>query len=231
MNIFVSVLIAVLAIAVGAVLGYFARQSIARKQADNIETTLQKRVSQVKKETDEMLAEAKKKADQLIESTNKETEAQKREIFNTERVLLKRENILGERISNLEEKENEFRQKVEKLKEVKASLETLREEVDTLIVIPNQRLMDVIGKPEYKTDSRFKTNEARIKKGNRAELNGQLLAAITTSLETAIITMLIRFLPLNFIRLTEVLLSQFSLNVWVKTEEFISSDLNSELFF
>jgi len=128
MSLFIPLLTGFLALATGAVLGYFARQSIARKQADNIETTLQKRISQVRKETEEMLAEAKKKADQLIESTNKETEAQKREIFNTERVLLKRENILGERISNLEEKENEFRQKVEKLKEVKASLETLKEE-------------------------------------------------------------------------------------------------------
>jgi len=127
-DLIVPILIAFIALVIGAVLGYFARQSIARKQVDNIETTLQKRISQVKKETEEMLAKAKEKADQTIESTNKETESQKREIFNTERVLLKREGLLGERLSNLEEKENEFRQKVEKLKEIKASIETLKEE-------------------------------------------------------------------------------------------------------
>ncbi len=37
--------------------------------------------------------------------------------------------------------------------------------------VPFERLMDAIGKPEYKTDPRFKTNEARIKKESRAELN------------------------------------------------------------
>lgn len=37
--------------------------------------------------------------------------------------------------------------------------------------VPFERLMDAIGKPEYKTDSRFSTNEARIKKENRKELN------------------------------------------------------------
>ncbi len=37
--------------------------------------------------------------------------------------------------------------------------------------LPFERLMDAVGKPEYKTDPRFKTNEARIKKENRAELN------------------------------------------------------------
>jgi len=34
-----------------------------------------------------------------------------------------------------------------------------------------ERLMDAIGKPEYKTDHRFSTNKARIKKESRKELN------------------------------------------------------------
>ncbi len=35
--------------------------------------------------------------------------------------------------------------------------------------------MDAIGKPEYKTDPRFRTNEARINKESRKELNRALL--------------------------------------------------------
>ena len=37
--------------------------------------------------------------------------------------------------------------------------------------VPFERLIDAIGKPELKTDPRFSTNEARIKKDSRAELN------------------------------------------------------------
>lgn len=37
--------------------------------------------------------------------------------------------------------------------------------------VPFERLMDAIGKPEYKTDPRFSTNEVRIKKESRKELN------------------------------------------------------------
>jgi formyl-CoA transferase len=37
--------------------------------------------------------------------------------------------------------------------------------------VPFERLMDAIGKPEYKTDPRFSTNEARVKAENRKELN------------------------------------------------------------
>ncbi len=40
--------------------------------------------------------------------------------------------------------------------------------------VPFERLMDAIGKPEYKTDPRFKTNQARIQKENRVELNRAL---------------------------------------------------------
>jgi len=36
---------------------------------------------------------------------------------------------------------------------------------------PFERLMDALGKPEMKSDARFKTNAARIKEENRAELN------------------------------------------------------------
>jgi formyl-CoA transferase len=37
--------------------------------------------------------------------------------------------------------------------------------------VPFERLMDAIGKPEYKTNPRFSTNEARIRKESRKELN------------------------------------------------------------
>lgn len=125
---FILLLAGVLILAIGATLGYFARQSIARKKADTIETTLQKKISQVKKDAGEITSRAKEKADQIIEKTKRDVVSQRRELFSAEKLLLKRQNILGERISNLEEKEREFREKVEKLKEIKAALENLKQE-------------------------------------------------------------------------------------------------------
>ncbi len=43
--------------------------------------------------------------------------------------------------------------------------------LSTSAQVPFERLMDALGKPEYKTDPRFMTNTARIKKESRAELN------------------------------------------------------------
>jgi len=118
----------VLALSVGSILGYFARQSIARKRKDKIETTLQKKIAQVKKEADEITLKAKQKAAQHIDKTKRDVASQKQEIFRTEKLLLKKENSLTEKASLLEDREKDFNSRVEKLKEIKASLEELKQE-------------------------------------------------------------------------------------------------------
>jgi ribonuclease Y len=128
MNQLILLLATFVALGGGAVLGYFARQSIARRKADTIETTLQKKISQVKKNAEEIILKAEEKAAQVLGKTKKDIETQRRELFEAERLSLKREKILGERSSRLEEKEKEFQEKVDKLKEIKAALEKLKQE-------------------------------------------------------------------------------------------------------
>ena len=125
---FTLLVVGVLALITGSVLGYFARQSIARRKADTIEVTLQKKISQVKKDAQDLISKAEEKAGQIIEKTKKDTWGQRQDFFRAEKLLLKRENTLGERVSNLEEKEKEFREKVEKLREIKTALEGLKKE-------------------------------------------------------------------------------------------------------
>jgi len=112
----------------GSVLGYFARQSIARTRADTIETTLQRKIAQTKKETEEMLLKAEERATEIVGKTKRDMEGQRQKLFDTENLLMKREKIMGERFLDLEEKEKEFRQKVGKLKAIKESLESLKTE-------------------------------------------------------------------------------------------------------
>ena len=109
----------------GSVFGYFARQFIARKRADRIETTLKEKIEGAKKESDILILKAKKEASDILEKTVKETEEQKKEIFRAERLLFKRENLLGEKIANFENKEKDFNNKVDKLREIKINLEKL----------------------------------------------------------------------------------------------------------
>ena len=128
MNQFILLLVGMVALAIGSVLGYYARQSIARKQAGTLESKLKKRIDQTKQESEKILNKAKEEASQIIEAIKKEEDARRGELIKTERLLLRRESNLDARIQTLDRKENEFRQKVEKLREIKESLESLRQE-------------------------------------------------------------------------------------------------------
>ncbi|MCD6500857.1 ribonuclease Y [bacterium] len=115
-------------LALGAILGYLARQSIVRKRKGTIEAKLQKKISQVKQESEEILARAREQAAKIISEAQQETDSRRKELLKTERLLFKREHILDEKISALEEKEKEFGKKVKKLREMKEKLEEAREE-------------------------------------------------------------------------------------------------------
>lgn len=120
--------VGIISLAIGSILGYFARQSIAKRDYANIEAKLQKRISHAKEESDAILTKAKEKALKIIESSKKELDQRREKILKTEKLLLKRENVLDERVSDFEQKTREFRNKVAKLKEVKENLGNLEKE-------------------------------------------------------------------------------------------------------
>jgi len=122
------IIVVVFSLSIGSVLGYFARQSIARKQSDTIETTLRKKIIQTKKTAEEIMLKAQEKANQILSDAKKQVEDQRQEIFKTENLLLKRESSLHQKENLLEKKEKEFNRKVEKLRAIKESLESLRKE-------------------------------------------------------------------------------------------------------
>lgn len=128
MSQFIPLIVGTVSLLIGSVLGYFARQSIARKQIGTIEEKIQKRISQVKAETDILVERAKEKAKKIIEAADKEERDRRNELIKTERSLLRRENILDEKILGFEGKEKEFQEKLKRLREVKENLESLRQE-------------------------------------------------------------------------------------------------------
>ena len=125
---FIPFLAGIFLLALGSVLGYYTRQSIAKKRAGTIEAKLQKKILQAKAQTEEILKEAKQKASRILETVKIEEDERRQDLLQTERLLLKRENVLDDKISNLERKEAEFQDKVEKLRKIKEGLESLQQE-------------------------------------------------------------------------------------------------------
>ena len=126
MNQFIPLIVAILSLGIGSILGYYARQSIAKRNYRTIEARLQKKISQARQESELLISQAKDKAVQILGAAKREEEGRRGDLLRTERLLLKRENILEQKLSNLEDKEAEFHQKVDRLREIKESLENLQ---------------------------------------------------------------------------------------------------------
>ena len=155
MNQLISLLAGIFAMAAGAVFGYYARQSIAKRKAGTIEATLQEKTSKARQEAEKILQEAKEKSSHLLNQIQKEQDERRRELIQSERLLLKRENILEEKITGLEEEKNEFRLRAEKLKKIKENLKALQKEAleNTVIVRHmtnrSQDIVPLTKLPEY----------------------------------------------------------------------------------
>ncbi len=117
------------ALGAGSLLGYFARQSIARKQAGTIEQKVEQKINEARFEADKILAEAKIKAKAAEEKITQALDERRQEFLKTEHLLLRREEVLDKRISELDKKEKIFVQRVDELKKIKSDVESQKEAV------------------------------------------------------------------------------------------------------
>lgn len=172
MSQFIPLAVGVVALVVGAILGYYARQTIAKRDYDTLEAKIQKRISQAKTEAEGLLGQAKEKASKFLEKTRNEIETRRDELFKTERFLLRRENVLDQKLSDYEKREDEFRQKIDKLKGVKETLESLRKEADEKLEKVAGLSKDEAKKELFENLEREYQKEA-LEKIKKLELEGQ----------------------------------------------------------
>jgi len=127
-QIIITVALVFIPLAVGCVVGYYTRQSLAKKRAGSLEAKLQKRVQQVKEETTELVKNSEIKAAEIIEKAQKDIDQRRREFLKTEQVLLDREKILDSKIDAFDKKELDLQEKGEKVKKLKEDLDAIRAE-------------------------------------------------------------------------------------------------------
>lgn len=129
MNQIILFFIGIILLMLGAILGYYARQSIAKKNYRTIEAKLEKKILNAKEEAERILLEAKQKSNQIVVSSQKEIDEKHQKLQKLEKILLKREDILAEKNYDFEIKEKELHKKIEQIKEIKNSVESLKQEV------------------------------------------------------------------------------------------------------
>lgn len=117
------------ALALGAVIGYYVRQSIVKKRKGTIEAKLQKKIAQTKEEAEQITNKAKEEARKILSDAQQEREERRKELSKTEQIVLKREQMLDGKLSAFETKEKEFEEKVQKIKSAKEKIIVLKDEV------------------------------------------------------------------------------------------------------
>lgn len=120
---FILLLVGVVSLMAGSIMGYYARQSIAKKKLDTIELKLKEKISQTKAEAEKILAKARREASQILEKAKKEENERRQELLKRESLLFKRENLLTKKIFDFRKEEEEFQKKVQELKKIKENLE------------------------------------------------------------------------------------------------------------
>ncbi|KKS66042.1 MAG: Ribonuclease Y [Parcubacteria group bacterium GW2011_GWB1_42_6] len=111
--------------AVGSVLGYLTRRTIAKNQIGSAEARLQKMTEEAKQEAKETLMQAKDKALKVVEEANREQKEREQQIMRLEDRLEKREQVLESKNQELDNKFNDLAQKAKKVKEIKEELDQL----------------------------------------------------------------------------------------------------------
>jgi len=126
MNQLILLAAGVICLATGSILGYYARQSIAKRDWKTIEAKIQKRIEKATKDAKTILSRAEEKASHVLNEAKQDEAHRRKTILKTEQLLLKRENLLAKKVADFEVRQNDFQEKVEKLKKIKQALEDLR---------------------------------------------------------------------------------------------------------
>ncbi len=121
-------IIGIMALGIGGGVGYYIRQSLAKKRAGSLEAKLMKKVQETKEETTKLVKDAEAQSSQILEKTQKEVDERRREFLKAQQLILDREKLLEGKIEAFEKKEEDLSQKVEQVKTAKDEVEKLRVE-------------------------------------------------------------------------------------------------------
>ncbi|MEK7615329.1 MAG: ribonuclease Y [Patescibacteria group bacterium] len=134
-----TIVLTLIALAIGGAGGYYYRQSVGKKSADHAEAKAEQMLSeakakqqeilqQAKTSQQELLLEAKEKSINLIEEAKREEQTRRRDIQDQQRRLEKRESMFDEKLIEVEDKKTKLEEKTKEIESVRSSIEQLKEE-------------------------------------------------------------------------------------------------------
>ncbi len=115
------------ALAVGALIGYVIRRTVALRTMQNAETRAEKLLSEAKTKQQEVLLEAKERAMKVMDEAKRDETARRQELQEAQKRLEKRESMFDQKLIELEDKKNKLEEKVKQVEETKKKVLELRD--------------------------------------------------------------------------------------------------------
>lgn len=129
MEISVTILgIVVLALSIGAILGYYVRQTIAKNQLHTAEGRASKIVEEAEKKAQEILLESKNKAVDILEEAKKKEQDREHQILRQEERLEKRESVLDQKMEEFERGRTALEKKAEEIRKIRKEVDETRKQ-------------------------------------------------------------------------------------------------------
>lgn len=123
----------ILMLAVGSILGYFARQTIAKRQLTTAEGKINKMLEEAQQKAQEFEISAKNRAVEILEEAKKKEKEREDQIMRLEQRLEKREEILDKKMDEIDRGRMILEQKAEEMRKIrKETEETRRKELARL---------------------------------------------------------------------------------------------------
>lgn len=128
MEIIITILAVMAALAGGAALGYFLRKKIAQAQVNSLEARAEQILTEAKNKQQTLILEAKEKSVQLLDEAKREEARMRQDVSAEKQRLEKRETMFDQKLLEFQNKQEELQKKVERVQQIKQEIEQVREQ-------------------------------------------------------------------------------------------------------
>lgn len=118
--------VAFLGLVIGSALGYYARQTIAKKQLNTAEGKATKLIEEAEKKSQEVLLDSKNKAVNILEEAKKKEQERENQIMRLEERLGKREENIDRKMEEIERAKVILEKKAEEIRQIRKEAEETR---------------------------------------------------------------------------------------------------------
>lgn len=181
----IIILVALAALAAGAVVGWFLRRATAARLASGVEAKAEKILKEAKGREQEILLEAREKAIALIDKAKVDEEAIKKDLKAEKQRLEVRETTFDKKLLELEDKQAKLQEKLGQVEGIKKEIERLRDEaIKKLELVAGltreQAVAELMKKVEEETQEQLTTRIRKLEQANQEELERRAKNIVAT---------------------------------------------------